>query len=151
MPEVDFPNTEEASSFSLVPKANYLCELVKIEEQLTKHKDVLWRLHFKIIEGEYSGSYIFDNMVFSQAAMKRVKLICSRLGLDVSTKINLIPEMILHKRCILSVTIEKYTDSQGNIKEKNVVPYAGYELAEKSSDRQPGDEKSDQEAEAPPF
>ena len=69
-------------------------------------------------------------MFFSQAALKRVKLICARLGLDVSGEIDLTPSLITGRTCYVTVGIEEYEDHQGNLKKRNVVPFAGYERAD---------------------
>ena len=70
----------------------------------------MWKLRFEVLDGEYRGRYIFDNMVFSDAALKRVKLICSRLGLDVSGEVELTPEVIMGRKCWVTVETEEYED-----------------------------------------
>ncbi|MDI6794806.1 MAG: DUF669 domain-containing protein [bacterium] len=82
MPKVDFSTIDDVQDFSPIPDGQYLSRLSEIEETTTQYGDELWKLRFEVIEGEYAGRYIFDNMVFSKAALKRVKLICSRLGID---------------------------------------------------------------------
>ena len=144
MPKIDFSKIEEVDDFSPLPDGEYHCKLAKIEEATTVNSDEMWKLRFKVIEGEYAGKLIFDNMVFSPAALKRVKLICSRLGLDVSSEVDLTPEMILNKTCILTVTTEEYEDSEGRKKKRNVVPFAGYARTE-------GGDKSFEPQEDMPF
>jgi len=78
---------------------------------------------------EFTGRFIFDNLVFSEAAIKRAKLICSRLGLDVSGELNLTPSLLKDRRCYISVLTEEYEDNEGKIKKRNIVPFAGYERA----------------------
>lgn len=130
MPKIDFTKVEDAQDFMPLPDGKYLCELKEIEESLTQRGDDLWKLRFEVIEGEYMGRYIFDNLVFSEAALKRAKLICARLGIDVSKEVDVEPELLLHKKCYINVLTEGYEDNDGNVKKRNVVPFAGYEKVE---------------------
>ena len=131
MPEVDFSTIDEAGDFSPLPEGKYLCRLESIDDsQQTQNGDDMWRMQFKIIDGEYKKRYIWDNMVFSEKAMPRVKLICSRMGLDVSGAINLTPDLLMGRVVIIEVTTEEYTDEQDVTKKRNVVLFAGYERAE---------------------
>jgi len=146
MPKIDFANVDDLDDFTPLPDDDYLCKLAEIEEATTQSGDDLWKLRFEVVEGEYAGRYIFDNLVFSAKALKRAKLICSRLGIDVSGEVDLTPELLLNKVCILTVTTEEYEDSEGKTKKRNVVPFAGYERAEGREA-----EDSDDSEEALPF
>ena len=130
MPKVDFSKVDDVQDFSPLPDGKYLCKLSEIEEATTQYGDEMWKLRFEVAQGEYTGKFIFDNMVFSEAAMKRVKLICSRLGLDVSSELDLTPGLLKDRRCYISVLTEEYEDKEGKIKKRNVVSFAGYEKAE---------------------
>jgi hypothetical protein len=127
MPKIDFSKVEDVQDFSPLPDGKYLCKVSEIEEATTQYDDEMWKLRFEVIEGKHIGRIIFDNLVFSEAAMKRAKLICSRLGLDISGEIDLTPKMIEGKTCFVSVVTEDYEDEEGNTKKRNVVPFAGYE------------------------
>jgi len=150
MPKIDFDKVEEADDFSPLPNGQYVCVLSNVEEASTKHGDEMWKLRFIVDDGPYVGRLIFDNMIFSDAALKRVKLICSRLGLDVTGCIDLTPSSITNRTCVLTVETEEYEDNTGKIKKRNVVPFAGYErvndLSYSSSSHNQANEKS---AEAP--
>ena len=131
MPKIDFSKVDDTKGFNPLPIGEYLCRVDDIEELFTQRNDEMWRLRFEVVEGKHAGRYIYDNLVFSAAAMKRVKLICSRLGLNTYGEIDLTPDLLQGRRCYVSVLIEEYTDNNGNIKKRNVVPFAGYEQAEK--------------------
>lgn len=130
MPKIDFSKIDDVQDFSPLPDGKYLCKLAGIEEASTQYGDEMWKLRFEVIKGEHTGRFIFDNLVFSEAAMKRVKLICSRLGLDVSSEIEITPELLEGRKCYVSVLTEEYEDNEGNNKKRNVVPFAGYERAQ---------------------
>ena len=128
MPEVDFDQYDEASNFAPLPEGDYNVELDKIEEKSTGSGDEMWSLRFVVMDEPHKGRYIFDNMVFTQAAMGRVKLICSRLGINTSGTVNLTTDHLKGKRCrLVGVTIGEYEDYEGNMRKKNEVPFAGYE------------------------
>jgi hypothetical protein len=87
----------------------------------------MWKVRHLVTKGEFKGRYIFDNLVFSEKALKRAKLILRCLGVDVSGEINLTPEMIKRKQAIVTVKLEDYVDDEGREKKRNRVPFAGYE------------------------
>ncbi len=132
MPKLDFSHIDDVQDFSPLPDGKYLCRVAEVEEARTHNDDEMWKLRFQVAEGPYLGRYIFDNMVFSDAALKRVKLICSRLGLDVSGEMDLLPQMLKNRLTRLTVETEEYEDDEGRSKRRNVVPYAGYENAGKA-------------------
>jgi hypothetical protein len=133
MPRIDFNNVDDVQDFSPLPEGKYFCRLAEVEEASTQYGDEMWKLRFAVAAGKYQGRYIFDNMVFSDAALKRVKLICSRLGLNVSGQLDLKPSLIKGRTCNVTVEVEEYEDNEGKTKKRNVVPFAGYERAEESS------------------
>ena len=130
MPKIDFSKVDDVQDFTPLPDDRYLCQLGEIEEDTTQYNDEMWKLKFEVIEGEYSGRFIFDNLVFSEAALKRAKLICSRLGLDVSAEIDLTPDLLKGRKCYVLVTTEEYENDEGETKKRNVVSFAGYESVE---------------------
>lgn len=130
MPKVNFPEVPDAQNFSPLPEGKYLCKLIEIDESTTRNDDEMWKLHFKVIKGEYKGRILFDNLVFSEAALKRAKLICSKLGLDTSQEIDVTPDLLLNRKCYLLVGIKDYENDKGETRKGNVIPFAGYELCE---------------------
>lgn len=149
MPKIDFGHVDDVQDFSPLPAGKYLCRLIGIEEASTQHGDEMWKLRFEVIKGPYAGRLIFDNLVFSEAALKRAKLICSRLGLDVSKELDLSPELIKGRVGILTVEVEPYEDSEGRTKQRNVVPFAGYERASESDAAPAGAGEDDSEEDLP--
>lgn len=126
MPKIDFNDIPENDDFNPIPEGKYLCRLEAIEEKSTKKGDEMWSLRLEVQDGEYNGRVIFDNMVFSSAAMKRVKLICSRMGIDTSGEVDLSPADLQGRMVIVETVIEEYTANDGSQKKRNTVPFAGY-------------------------
>jgi len=137
MPKIDFTKIEDAHDFTPLPDGKYLCKLSEIEESETQNGDEMWKLRFEVIQGDSIGRLIFDNLVFSEAALKRVKLICSRLGVDTSGEVDLTPDTLKNHECLISVLTEEYEDNEGNPKKRNVVPFAGYERIKNSESETP--------------
>lgn len=143
MPKVDFSKYDEADGFTPIPDGQYEVEVDKVEERSTHGGDEMWGLRLKITKGEYENRFIFDNMVFSANAMKRVKLICSRMGFDVSGEVDLKPDMLLGRRCIVETEIEDYEDDNGKVKKQNKIPFAGYYRIEDDGKAKPESKTTD--------
>jgi len=134
MPKIDFSKINDANNYEPIPEGKYLCELSEVEEKQTKTGDEMWNLKFAVVYPLlHEGRVIFDRMVFSEKAMSRVKLICSRLGIETKGIVDLDPKDILHQQCYLNLIIEDYTSEEGVQKKRNTVPYAGYEKVEASA------------------
>jgi len=151
VPRIDFGKVDDVQEYAPLQPGRYTCRLVDVEETSTQHGDEMWKLRFAVESGPERGRVLFDNLVFSAAAMKRVKLICSRLGLDVSGQLDLSPAMLRGRVCCLVVEIEDYQDREGNSRKRNVVPFAGYESTggEDSQTRQPHVRDQDDEEDLP--
>jgi hypothetical protein len=127
MPKVDFSTVEDAKSFTPVPAGSYAVDVDSIEGTYTSGGDEMWKMRLKVLDGPHAGRFLFDNLVFSQRAMKRVKLICSKLGLETSGEVDLTPRMLRGKTCRVTVEVEDFVDDEGREKQRNNIPYAGYE------------------------
>ena len=103
MARINFNTVDDIDDFSPLPEGQYLCRLAEVEEASTQYGDDMWKIRFVVAEGASQGRYIFDNLVFSEAALKRVKLVCSRLGLDVSGEVELTPDLLRDRTCLVSV------------------------------------------------
>src|SRR5262245_39928376 len=109
MPRVNFTTIDEGGSFPPIPDGTYLCEVFEIETGKTSSSGhEMWKIQWKLVEPPYDGRRIFDNMVFGGGALGKVKIMCSRLGLDVSKDIDLTPEMLYKRRCYVKTFQEEY-------------------------------------------
>lgn len=145
MPEIDFDKVEDVQDYTPVPQGKYRCKLIDVEKSSTQFNDEMWNLRFQILDGEHAGRMIFDRISFSEAGMKRVKFVASRLGFKAEGRQSLEPEMILGRSCVLNVLIEEYTDDEGKHKKRNVVPFAGYDRLESATEK-PAKESDEEEA-----
>ena len=134
MPKLDFDTIDDVSDYTPLPDGQYRCRLVEVEESTTRNGDDMWKLKFRVEDGEFTGRFLFDNLPFSSKALPRVKLICSRLGVDISGEVDLTPDHIIDKTCQVTVVVAEYQNEEGNTKLRNKVPYAGYESANGEDD-----------------
>ena len=152
MHKIDFSKIEDVQDFTPLPDGKYICQLTEIEEATTQYDDEMWKLRFEVIEGKFIGRLVFDNLVFSEAAMKRAKLICSRLGLDVSGELDITPKLLEGRKCVVSVVTEEYEDVEGNTKRRNIIPFAGYDrISDAGSPDASPKKKDDSNEEHLPF
>lgn len=148
----DFSGTPDtnAQGFPLLPDGEYLCVLEQVRELSTKAGDLMWGLQFAVVGGEHQGAKVFDNLVFSDAAASRRKLIFKRLGYDVDQPFDVEVDDLLGKQVYLTVEEESYQD-----KVRNKVPFAGYravkELDLPDSDHEPPSSEFAVPGESPPM
>lgn len=142
MPRINFSTVEDAKTFTPIPEGRYLCEVNSIEQTTTSNGNEMWNLRLKILEGPCSGRCVFDRLVFTPAAMKRIKLVCARLGIDTSGELDLTPKMLRDRTAYVTVQIEDYVDDEGKERSRNRIPFDGYEAVDSggSGERQPGDD-----------
>lgn len=126
MPRVDFPSISDTAAFAPLPDGDYVCQITDVEIDRTKSGDEMWKLRLTVQDGEFAGRLLFDNLVFSQKALSRVKLVCGVFGIDTSGTLDLDPSMLLDKRALVSTYTEEYVDGQGRTKIANRIPFEGY-------------------------
>lgn len=142
--EIDFDKVDEASSFDPIPEEWYLSQLAEVEETTTKAGDPMWKLKWEIIQGEFEGRFVWDNLVFVEKAYGRVKLLLRRCGVDTTGRIKVVPAMIEGKTVKLFAEINEYVDDQGKTKRNNKVSFDGYDYPDSTA---PADTAADREAE----
>lgn len=126
MPRVDFSKADEATGFAPIPDGQYKACVEKVEERTTSTGSDMWSVEWRIVEGKYLGRKIFDNLVFSQKGMGRVKLMLKRMGFDVSGELDCQPEMIHGKQLFISVYTDSYADREGTERKVNRIVYDGF-------------------------
>lgn len=107
---------------TLLPEGKYLVRVIGVREKTTRSGDVMWQLTLSVQDGEHEGAHLWDNVIFSQKALRRAKLIFSSLGFITEGEQELTPDMLKGRRCIVSVLVEEYEG-----RERNAVAFWGYE------------------------
>lgn len=139
----DPTGVQEAQGFAPAPAGKYLARIIDVTtDGQTQDGYSRWGLRYEFAaqvrpdgvvtirdDGKnWAGHGCWDNLVFSDKAAGRVKLVLGRLGLDMSRKIDLTPQVLLGRWAILEVGVEEYTH-EGKSRRKNAVAFAGYEVA----------------------
>lgn len=137
MPKVNFPEVDSISEFAPLPSGEYRCALAAVEMDFTRAGDEMWRLRWQVKEGDYTGRLLFDNLVFSQRAMPRAKLICASCGLDVTGEVELTPEMLMDRNVMITTIVEELEDDHGVNKVRNEIPWDGYRSVPRTGDAHP--------------
>ena len=137
MPYVEFSRIEMPEKRPLLPEGPYKAQVEDIEGRKTREGDELWRVTFRVVgggmpEGRWNGRRLFDNWVFSQRALPRIKLIASAFGMEVGRNQEITPVDFLGR----SVEVEVRTRRAGpgaDDTEENFIPFRSYRRPEGES------------------
>ena len=80
MTKVDFSSTPDPVQSDLIPEDWHPCVIRDIDVRTTRKNDPLWALKFEVESGPHEGRAIWDNIVFSKAALPRLKSFCFAIG-----------------------------------------------------------------------
>lgn len=58
----------------------------------SKKGDIQWKMRVEILDGEHASREIHDYLTFSEGGLKRIKVLASRIGLDITGPIDMEPE-----------------------------------------------------------
>jgi hypothetical protein len=143
--KVNFGNVEDAKDISsLIDEGDYICVCVKVEEGNTDDGDAMWNLWWKIYDGAFENRYIFDRLFFNQKCYPRMKLILGRLGFDVSGELDLTTDMLVGKFALVTVKHKVQTKGKNAGKNREEVPFGGYQAVEVSEEGESATEAEDQ-------
>lgn len=123
---VNWDGVDEAQDFGPAPAGTYLCRVTEAKAATTRYDDEMWKLTLEIAEGQYKGKQIWDNVVFSQNAMGRAKLICRSFGLTTQGETDIFPEDLRGREAYVTVEVEDYVNKEGVNRQRNTVTFGGY-------------------------
>ena len=127
MPKVKFQDVDETQQFKVIPEGDYVAEIVKVEETKTKNDDDMWKVQFKVIEGEHTGTSIFSYFVFNEGGYSNIKKLYKEIGgFDLAKAHNCVPSDIEGEKVVITVAIGEYTNREGNKVKNNSIPYGGF-------------------------
>lgn len=110
--------SEEEVTYEVLPEGSYTVTVDKVEEKRSERTgNLYWSIQYKTDD----DAIIFDNLVFTDKTLNRVKKLFHLLGLDVSGEFNYEPSDLVGRGMVASVLIEEYTDRNGNDKKKNSI------------------------------
>ena len=118
MPKVDIPEEKP------IKEGWCLARVDEIEEKQTSRGDEMWAVKFRILEGDDEGEIVKDNIVFSRAASKRLRIIAKAFGLPAVGAVDFERHDIEGRTVRIEVALEDY---KGETKAK--VTFSGYREA----------------------
>ncbi len=84
--DTSYGTAEEIKS---IPKGKYVAVIDKAEEAVTSTSKPMWKVTFKIVEGEFAGRKIFENFVIdNEHGCKRFCSLIKHSGNQLSENIN---------------------------------------------------------------
>lgn len=135
MPKVKFQDVDETQQFTIIPEGDYVAEIVKVEETKTKNDDDMWKVQFKVIEGEHKGTNVFSYFVFNEGGYGNIKKLYKEIGgFDLAKTHNCVPSDIEGEKVIITVNIGEYTNREGVKVKNNSIPYGGFKSISDSED-----------------
>jgi hypothetical protein len=134
MKTIDFSRVKDADEFTPVPDGRYAVEVESVEEDVNKNGDDVLKLRLHVIDGEHAGAIIFDRLYFTERALPRVKLVLKALGIEPAGSIEVTPELLQGRKCVVDVLIDTYQKTDGSEGRSNMVPFAGYHKADEGSE-----------------
>lgn len=127
MPKVKFQDVDETQQFKVIPEGDYVAEIAKVEETKTKNVDDMWKVQFKVIEGEHTGTTINTFLVFNEGGYGNIKKLYKEIGgFDLAKAHNCVPSDIEGEKVIITVNIGEYTNREGVKVKNNTIPYGGF-------------------------
>ena len=132
MPRVNFKDVDETQQVTIIPEGEYVAEIVKVEETQTKaNKDDMWKVQFKIIDGDHKGTSIYSYFVFNDGGYGNIKKLYKEIGgFDLAKTHNCVPSDIEGEKLIITVQIGEYTNKNGEKVKNNSIPFGGFKSIE---------------------
>ena len=108
--KVNFSTVPDAGQGGTIPLGKYPCRLhidaYQVDQEgnpmldgdgkkvffRSKKQDIQWKTRAEILEGPFAGRELFDYLTFSEGGLKRIKVLASRIGLDITGPIEMEPE-----------------------------------------------------------
>lgn len=135
MPRVNIPKDD------LIPEGWYRATIEDIQEKTTRiGGDEMWALRLRITEGEYADRIVKDNLVFSAAAHKRLRIFAKAMGLPSSGTVEFEKHDIQDREVQIEVASEEYngeTQSKVTFRGYKAVPPKPRTAADADEDRDP--------------
>src|ERR1051325_4964372 len=102
---IDFAKVPDISA--PVPAGQYDATIVKAEAGISKAGNPMIKLRWRIDDdGEYYHRQIFDNLVFTETALWRVRQFLAAIGYASDFKGEINPENLLGESAIIALTIQ---------------------------------------------
>ncbi len=126
--KVDLENADQISDFTTIPAGTYMCRVEEVRERQSRAGDTMWGIRLVVCEGEFTGKMAaWDNLVFSNRGLNRLRLILRSMGLPTEGQFDLSPDDLIDKRVFVEVRPAEYHSPEGGMTRRNEIPYEGYQ------------------------
>ena len=126
MPRVKWDDIEDQDGATIIPDGEYLCRVKEVTPDTGNKGEEVWRLDLEITSGDYGGEIIFDRLFFTEKGLKRVKLVCNRLGIETTGEADLRPSDLIGKDAYVTCLQSEYVARDGSTKKNMKIPFDGY-------------------------
>ena len=135
MPKVNFKDVDETQQFKVIPEGDYVAEIAKVEETKSQKGDDMWKVQFKVIEGDQKGATVNTFMVFNVGGYGNIKKLYKEIGgFDLAKSHNCVPSDIEGEKVVITVQIGEYTNKEGVKVKNNSIPFGGFKSIDTDSD-----------------
>ena len=131
MPVINFDEIPDEAHH--VEPGTYTAQVARVDEKMTRAGAEMWELVLDLGR----DLTIIDRLVFDEtkpAAMRRVKLICKALGVDVTKELDLTPLHIFNKRAIVDVVPKEFIGNNGQKIISSEVGFSGWRAINADTD-----------------
>lgn len=103
---LDYNIEDVSDGFETVPVDDYMCKMIRCELTKSSNNNNMLAVRWEIMEGDYAGRYIFDNVVLY--VQWKVKQYCKAAGVDAGSEFD--SDDFLYTEAVVR------TDEEGNVK-----------------------------------
>lgn len=122
-------DSKQVNNFSIPVPALYLVKVIDAKAVYTAAGNEMWPLILEIIEpgNEFFGNKIYENLVFTDPLMNRIKLAFESFEVAIKEGENEYqPKDIIGHIAKVQTQIEEYTNTRGQKRKKATVTFDGY-------------------------
>lgn len=86
----------------------HTAQLIQIDDKETQNGDDMLVCQFKVIKGDSEGAVVYDNLVLTDKALWKFKLVLESLGVAADGKVVIDLDKLIGKTCDIEVAHEEY-------------------------------------------
>lgn len=86
----------------------HTAQLIQIDDKETQNGDDMLVCQFKVIKGDSEGAVVYDNLVLTDKALWKFKLVLESLGVAADGKVVVDLDKLIGKTCDIEVAHEEY-------------------------------------------
>jgi hypothetical protein len=127
--ERDFSDVTDVEDFASIPEGSYVTRIAEVREGTTRGGSPRWAMRLEVTGGDHAGrTAAWDGLVWSERGLSRVKFVLSKLGFDVSGRLEVEPRDLVGLEVLTEVQMEEREDAlTGRRIVRPRVPFLGYE------------------------